>query len=538
MSYNAAIYARLSEEDIRKKNSDSIGTQIALIQRYLESKDEFNVFGIYSDVNYSGSNFKRPDFMRMMQDIEKKRVNCVVVKDLSRFGRNLSETSDYLERVFPLLGIRFISINDQYDSCVESGESNILLPIRNLLNEAYARDISKKLQSAFNIKQKRGEFCGAFAPYGYKKNGNRLEVDEDAAPIVKQIFKMVLEGASDINIVQRLNDMKILPPSKYRFEKGILRSERFRDADMWYKSAVKRITENPIYTGTLAQGKTKSNYLHGGGRKNITPENWIVVNDNHPTIIDQDTYDRVKKIRNDRKEGYHGVNVINEWNKNRFKGICFCADCKAHIMRHKVIRKNDFIDYRYMCNTYEQVDKNACSKKSLLESELYPAVYESVKNQIELTVKTIEMIQRLDAEYSLEKSFSQAEQNMKIIDEKIAKIIREKRELIHRRAKRLLSDIDFIHLKNEYDNELVGLETERKKSYSQEQYENKWSTAWNLFKQKKEMSAEMIKNMVERIDISDYNRIEITLRSEDIFKVSIQTLDEDPNKEREVKIAG
>jgi len=538
MTYNAAIYVRLSEEDIRKKNSDSIGTQIALIQRYLESKDEFNIFGIYSDVNYSGSNFNRPDFVRMMQDIEKKKINCVIVKDLSRFGRNLSETSDYLERVFPLLGIRFISINDQYDSCIESGESNILLPIRNLLNEAYARDISKKLQSAFNIKQKRGEFCGAFAPYGYKKIGNRLEVDEGVAPIVKQIFEMVLEGSSDINIVQRLNDMKILPPSKYRFEKGILKSERFRNADMWYKSAVKRITENPIYTGTLAQGKTKSNYLHGGGRKNITPENWIVVNDNHPAIIDQETYNRVKKIRNDRKEGYHNIDVINEETRNQFKGICFCADCKAHIMRHKVIRKNNLIDYRYMCNTYEQVDKNACSKKSLLESDLYLAVYESVKNQIELTVKTLEMIQRLDAEYSLEKSFSQAEQNMKIKDEKIAKIIREKRELIYRRVKRLISDIDFIHLKNEYDNELVGLETERKKLYSQEQYENKWFTAWNLFTQKKAMSAEMIKNMVERIDISDYNRIEITLRSKDIFKASIQTLDEDPSKEREVKIAG
>ena len=538
MTYNAAIYVRLSEEDIRKKNSDSIGTQVSLIQRYLESKDEFNIYGVYSDVNYSGSNFKRPDFVRMMQDIEKKKINCVIVKDLSRFGRNLSETSDYLERVFPLLGIRFISINDQYDSYIESEKSNILLPIRNLLNEAYARDISKKLQSAYNIKQKRGEFCGAFAPYGYIKIENRLEIDEETAPIVKRIFEMVLEGASDINIVQRLNDMKISPPSKYRFEKEILKSERFRNANMWYKSAIKRITENPIYTGALAQGRTKSNYLHGGGRKKIDPENWIIFNNNHLAIIDRNTYDRVNEIRKDRKAGYQTVNAINEEMKNRFKGICFCADCKSHILRHKVTRKNGFFDYRYMCNIYEQVDKNACSKKSLLESELYPVVYKSVESQIELTVKTVEIIQRLEVEYPLEKAFSKAERNMNAANGKIAKIIKKKRELIHRRAKRLISDIDFIHLKKEYDDELMDLETERKKSDSQEKYKNKWFAAWGLFKQKKEMSSEMIKTMIERIDISDYNHVEITFHCRDVFKTLIQTSRKDSDKEREVKIAG
>ena len=301
--YKTAIYVRLSVEDIRKKISDSIGTQKAMLLQYIETQPNLQLYKIYEDINYTGTNFNRPGFTKMIEDIQSGTVNCIIVKDLSRFGRNFEETGRYLEHVFPFLQIRFISVNDSYDSLTATlDETTLIVPLKNLLNEIYAHDISKKSQSSFKLKQKRGEVCGAFAPYGYIKRGTSLIIDEKTAPVVKQIFMWVTEGYSDNAITQNLNALKIAPPGRYLFEKGLAKSKKHEDTTFWYKSAVKRISENLTYTGILAQGKYQSNFLNGGGiiKKNSTE--WIVRENTHKAIIEKELFDKVQKIRLHRKE--------------------------------------------------------------------------------------------------------------------------------------------------------------------------------------------------------------------------------------------
>jgi DNA invertase Pin-like site-specific DNA recombinase len=260
--YKTAVYVRLSLEDIRKKISDSIGTQKTMLLQYIQTKPDLQLYKIYEDINYTGTNFNRPGFTKMIEDIQSGMVDCVIVKDLSRFGRNFEETGHYLERVFPFLRIRFISINDNYDSLTATlDETTLILPLKNLMNEIYARDLSKKVQIGKKQKAKRGEFGGSLAPYGYIKNGNSFVVDEEVAPIVKQIYDWASEGYSDVAIAQKLNALKITPPSRYRFEKGITKGKKHENTRFWYNSAIKRITENLAYIGVLAQGKQQSNFL-------------------------------------------------------------------------------------------------------------------------------------------------------------------------------------------------------------------------------------------------------------------------------------
>jgi DNA invertase Pin-like site-specific DNA recombinase len=296
--YKTAIYLRLSVEDARKKISDSIGTQKTMLTDFLHTQPDLELFDIYEDVNRTGTNFDRPGFVRLIEDIQAGRVDCVIVKDLSRFGRNFRETGHYLERVFPFLRVRFISIGESYDSLTASlDESGLCIPLKSLMNEAIARDISRKVQSGKKVRQQRGDFCGPFAPYGYIKVGAGFVVDKEAAAVVRMIFKLILEGSSDAAIAQRLNELEIAPPSRHRFIKGITKTKKYEGAKLWYRSAIKRLSENPAYTGVMASGKYQSNFLRGGGTLVKSSDEWIITKDAHPAIIDSETFEAVQRKR-------------------------------------------------------------------------------------------------------------------------------------------------------------------------------------------------------------------------------------------------
>ena len=243
--------------------SDSIVNQRAMIRDYVRTRKEFCVVDEYVDDGYSGSNFERPDFKRLYEDLQSGAVNCVIVKDLSRFGRNYIEVGRYLERLFPLMGVRLIAINDNYDSADEHRNSDaIIVPIKNLMNDAYCRDMSVKIKTQLEAKRKRGEYVGNFVVYGYRKdvkNRNRLVVDKEAAEIVKQIFTWKLEGMSDQGIADKLNGIGVASPLEYKLQNGSHISENFKrnETAAWSSKAVFRILHNEIYTGTLVQGKQK-----------------------------------------------------------------------------------------------------------------------------------------------------------------------------------------------------------------------------------------------------------------------------------------
>lgn len=286
--YHAAIYVRLSKEDgdvagACKAESNSISNQKEFIRDFLKDKEDIVVVSERVDDGYSGSNFERPSFKLMLEDIKKGIVDCVVVKDLSRFGREYIDSGRYIERLFPALGVRFIAINDGYDSLDGKDQSDeIIIPFKNLINDAYCRDISVKIRSHLEVKRKNGEFIGSFAPYGYRKdeeNRNRLVIDPVAAGVVREIFRMKLHGMSQDAIAGRLNETGVLSPMEYKNASGSNYQTSFKTGEraLWSSVTVRRILENEFYIGNLVQGR-QTTPNHKVKKPVVKPEkDWVRV---------------------------------------------------------------------------------------------------------------------------------------------------------------------------------------------------------------------------------------------------------------------
>ena len=299
--YCTAAYIRLSREDGDKAESDSIVNQRELLQDYVRRHGDLILTDCYVDDGWSGTSFHRPEFQRMIRDIERGRIDCVLVKDLSRFGRDYIEAGRYLERYFPEKGVRFISVADQIDSLERT--YNLFLPLKNVLNEQYARDISEKVHTTIRSKQRKGKFIGAFAAYGYRKDPedrNHLLIDEPAASVVRQIFSDYEGGKTVREIMEDLNIRRIPSPSAYKRLQG----EKYRNGNTtdkvmpWTYSGVCRILHRELYTGTMVQGK-KEQYMHRKSRQK-RPEDWIVVKGTHEALIDAGLWKNVQKKLSER----------------------------------------------------------------------------------------------------------------------------------------------------------------------------------------------------------------------------------------------
>ena len=305
--YHAAIYVRLSKEDgdvatAGKRESNSISNQKNLIKNFLKDKKDIVVVSERVDDGYSGSNFERPAFQMMLEDIKKGIVDCVVVKDLSRFGREYIDAGKYIERLFPALGVRFIAVNDHYDSLEGKSQADeIVIPFKNLINDAYCRDISIKIRSHLEVKRKNGEYIGAFTPYGYQKdsdNKNKLVIDVYAADIVKEIYRMKLSGMSQTAIANALNKQGVLSPMEYKHSLGIRIQDNFKTHEQaeWSAMSVKRILENEVYTGTLVQGK-RTTPNHKVKKLMKKPEtDWVRIEKNHEAILSEREFALVQRL--------------------------------------------------------------------------------------------------------------------------------------------------------------------------------------------------------------------------------------------------
>lgn len=286
--YSAAVYARLSVADNRdNEDGDSLENQIRMIERYIQARPDFRLIGVYADNGKSGVSYERPAFGKLMNDIKAGKINCVVVKDLSRLGRNYIETGEYLERIFPGLGIRFIAINDRYDNIELTAGQMLTAGMKNLINDIYAKDISRKSSTALRIKQKKGEFIGSYAAYGYmksKENKNKIVIDDEAAQVVRDIFRWKAEGESNAQICHRLNETGITSPCKYRYEKGILKSDKYAET-RWRNETLKVILRNPVYIGHMAQGKN----------------NFVIAENTHEPLIDKEIFIAVQMVSDGKR---------------------------------------------------------------------------------------------------------------------------------------------------------------------------------------------------------------------------------------------
>ena len=414
--YKAAIYLRISRDDEDKSESDSIQNQRDLLKAFIDKDPQIELIDEFVDDGYTGTNFDRPGFMKMMEMVQNDCINCIIVKDLSRLGRNYIETGKYIDKIFPMAGVRFISVNDNYDSCRGFNDADqIVIPFKNLINDSYCRDISMKIRSQLDIKRKNGKFIGAWAGYGYKKDPNdktHLIIDEPAAEIVKLIFNMKLEGYSASKIADYLNEMGVLTPLQYKRSLGMNCNVGYWKGDNphWVSPMVGRILKNELYIGNLAQGKCrKINYKV---KKNVPVDEseWIKVAGTHEPIVSRAVFDAVQRVlARDTRTSPHEEKV------GIFSGIAVCGDCGQNMIRRTKRSKNK--DYHYLSCSTARTTGN-CTYHEINADKLEQAVLAAVQLHYDLLLKVDELTGTIDeAPYMRHR--------VKLIDDQISSLNRE-----------------------------------------------------------------------------------------------------------------
>lgn len=373
--WKADLYLRLSKEDGDKEESDSITNQREMLRAFVKSNPGIEIVEERVDDGFSGASFQRPAFQKMMEDIKEGRVNCVIVKDLSRFGRNFGEAGRYIEHVFPFMGVRFISVNDGIDTMRKKSQGDdIVIPFLNLVNDAYCRDISVKIRSQLDVKRKKGDFVGSFAVYGYRRDEqdkNRLVIDENAADTVRLIFRWKLEGMSAQGIADKLNSLGVLSPMEYKKAAGMPYKTNFKTSPKakWSAVAVGRVLKDETYTGVLIQGKS-STPNHKIKKKFQKPrEDWARVENAHEAVISREDYERVNNLLSRDTRIAPGENTVY-----LFSGVAVCGNCHENLIRKPIQIGGKKYVY-YVCTA-------GCNGHRISESALTESVTAALRDHI------------------------------------------------------------------------------------------------------------------------------------------------------------
>ena len=460
-TYRVAMYLRLSQDDEKydkdfKAESNSISNQRLQIQDYIDKNEEMELAKEYVDDGYSGINFERPAFKEMMEDVITGSINCIVVKDLSRFGRDYIDSGRYLQRVFPSLDIRFIALNDNYDSFTASEtEKNLVIPFKNFINDNYCRDTSAKVRSVCKVKRKQGQFISNYAPYGYEKDEedkHKIVIDKEVEYVVRKIFSMKLEGYSSYSIAKHLNDNGIPSPMEHKKAKGIRYKTGFstKAVAKWDTPAVNRILINEVYIGTLQQGKReKINYKLD---KVVSKDksDWIEIEDNHEAIIDPHDFEIVQKLlKCDIKAKTVGEKA------DLFSGLLFCKDCNAQ-MTKKVDKRGKTPTVYYICSSYNR--GHNCSRHSIKQEELQRTVLEMIRHYIQYLGEyesVSEKIKEMEVSYEL---FQKIDKRQEYTKKSKAKFELLKSSLYQDLKEGIIAEEEFYDMREFYTNRIVESE--------------------------------------------------------------------------------
>ena len=380
-TYNVGIYCRLSNDDEREGESVSIENQKLLLQRYVRERG-WNEIDVYIDDGYSGTNFQRPGVQRLIGDAKSGRINVILVKDLSRFGRNYIEFGQYTDYLFPSIGCRFIALNNGVDT-EKNDSSNDVMCFVNLFNEFHSRDTSKKVKAVKKACAENGKYMGSYTPYGYLRDPNdkhHLIIDEETAPVVRRIFAMRASGMGYFAIAAALNDEGIQSPREAYYQaRG--QANPHRSINMWSNTTVKTLLRNEVYIGNLVQGKFGSMSYKSHKLVRKSEEEWIRVEGTHEPIISRETWDTVVSIREKRVR----KTATSDGIKSIFTGLVYCADC-GFKMRNKIDRSpakdGEVKRYSYfICSSYAKSGKSACTIHSISENALYELVLTDIREK-------------------------------------------------------------------------------------------------------------------------------------------------------------
>ena len=512
--FRTALYLRLSLEDNGKKDADSLENQQALLENYIAERPFLELVNIYTDNGCTGTDFERPAFKCMMEDIRKGKINCIVTKDLSRLGRNYVETGDYLERVFPFLGVRFIAVNDNYDSNQINASDQLAASLRNLVNDAYAKDISRKISTAMKAKRQRGDFLGAYEPYGYLRdpvNPSKLIIDPEIAPIVKEIFELRATGIGIERICRVLNEKGYPSPGRLRFERGIITNNNKKGSDLpWNRHVLKDLLLNVVYIGNLAQGRTGSSLYKGIPFHQKDESEWDVVNGTHEPIISRELWDTVQALNTKRsreiKDSF-GKYANLPKRPNPYGSLLRCADCGRVI---KYVRsysnKGNKDYYNYKCPQYIELGAQACSSKNIKAEQLDLAVLETIRKQMDVFLEVQMLLRRLMPKAKSRISCEEALQRKQKVSAELERKRRQSALLYSDFKDGLISQEEYVYAKKQYQADMDSLEQEFYEIQYMEQRtadviigEKKWTDLIDRYYKAETLTAEMVSAMIKEI---------------------------------------
>lgn len=513
-AYKTAVYARLSTEDL---NEDTLDNQIYLLKSFVGEKTDMVLVDIYADNGFSGTNFERPEFTRLMNDVKTGKVNCIVVKDLSRLGRNYIETGNLIENVFPFLNVRFIAATDNFDTNEGGGVENMVASFKNLVNDVYAKDISRKIITAFRTKQKNGEYIGLVAPYGYLKsaeNKNKFVIDENTVPAVKKIFELYAGGYGLDRIARIMNESDYDCPRKYRYSIGITKSDRYKNSK-WGRTTINTILTNRAYIGDMVQGKVKQELCNNIVMHYTNKDDWIVVEGTHEAIIERNLFFEVQDIL-EKKKTEQAVRRKNSKSReykeeNLLKGRIKCGCCGKSMNLAQNVRGNS-ISRSYYCSGYKELREAVCTNKnrinkSSVESKVLESIKKCIFNNIDESSLSLEIADTNTQD--IKKRMVQIERAIRQTNSKIADLYKDVSD-------GLIDENDYLLMKTKFLNDKKQLEREEKllsdkmKKTSDSAGKLRAADYLKKCKKAKKLDRKMVESFIELVTINDDKSIEIT----------------------------
>lgn len=528
-TYRTAIYVRLSGEDERKIESESVENQLDLLKEYVEKESSLVLADSYIDRGISGTKFDRPDFNRMIGDIRAGKIDCVVVKDLSRLGRNYLEAGDYLEKIFPFFSVRFIVVTDQYDSLNSNAmEDGLLVPLKNLINESYAKDISRKISAANENRFKQGIYSARHVAYGYRRDPDDASMilpDEDTKEIVQRIFREFTSGKSLCAVARGLNADGIPSPNVYKQTKQ--KTGKKNADNLWTGCTLKVIIRNPVHVGDLHIGKMHQSY-YNGVVKPVQREGFYVEN-HHEAIIDRETFQKAQEILEDsrrRRTANLGKNENEELKKpNLLRGYFYCGDCgrKMQLNHQFKTHKNGevvaFARYRcYRSASYGDADRD----KSVPREKVEGIIFDLIKEHIRLYMDARDRVQMLNRKPDAKGMRATLEKRIREADARADEIKRLIKNLYEDFSDRALSEDEYLEMKKSYTEKMDKLEAEtgelreQLETFSPEYVGNKdIEAACIKYTSAKELSRDMVETFIKKVICYSSDRFEVEYKYSD-----------------------
>ena len=532
--YHTAGYIRLSIEDSGKTDGYSLANQEKLVKDFIADQQDMRLYRLYIDNGATGTVFERPAFDEMLQDMKDGKINCIVVKDLSRLGRNYLEAGNYLEQIFPFFRVRFISITDGYDSnSPDVTDESLIIPLKNIINEGYAKDISLKITTSFESRKKQGQFMGRYPVYGYLKdpaNKNHLIINPETCGIVRRIFQMRDSGMALGAIASQLNAEGIPSPARYLWIKGLSKEERHQDS-YWDRINVKRLLTNKMYLGILVYGKERSSFAKGIKRQRVPESEWKYVPNAHEAIIDQELFDSVQKKLEDTKQNFLNMTGINEDYRpeNLFRGRIHCSDCGGAMKMSKFVntRKDGSIDRYavYECCRRKKLYDLSCPQRSIRKAVVDKTVEEAIRFHIRTFLDTEQIIAKLNRSPKGRAAASDIQNHIREKQRRISKIERLSTGIYEDYREGILNEEEYLAIRSRYGEEKEGLLKEVDAlMLAEREHEANYHSTGSLadivrkYAEFPELNREIVEAFIADIQVHTDSHLVITFAFEDEFQ--------------------